>query len=182
MRFPPHFSLLAIAAALLLSACLGPGADYRIGLGTTRVTGILNIPLKDLPEGGPVIVVIKYHHTFIETGGNEVLKRPSAHKVYVGAEGEFNISMPTDVVEMIMMFIAPGHLTDTFHLRRQLGVGDVTYRPNMQPMTGWRSHYYTYLKPQLQHYITEERYRMSPGEQNELSKWLQLQDSLLAAP
>jgi nicotinamide riboside kinase len=39
-------------------------------------------------------------------------------------------------------------------------------------VSDWRSHFYTYLQPQLEHLITEQRYELSAFDQERLTAWL----------
>lgn len=188
LALPLVTALLALTAA----GCLPDNASFRPGLGTSRVVGRI-APLPQAPAvpyaGGdaspvqadwPIIVAYKYHHTFITLGDTQV-RYPTAHTVLVERDGSFSIDMPSDVVSMDILFIAAGRLTDTFSFRRQIGMGDITYRPEMPEMGDWASHFYTFLAPQLEHAITEERYRMSPLERARLGDWLSAQEDRLAA-
>ena len=173
-------AIVSLALLIFLSGgCLPPQADFEIGLGTTRIAGIVNITARERTQGDPLIVVFKYHHQFITAGDGTAILRPTAHVVQVGRAGGYSIDMPADVVWMDILFIAPERLTEKFHFRRQLGIGNVTYRPNLVPMPDWRSHFYTFISPQLEHLIVEARYRLSPPEQRVLSQWLLAQNARL---
>lgn len=174
--------LLALGAALALGACFPPQASYDVGLATSRVTGFVNARPADPTLGGPLIVVLKYHHQYVTYGDGSPVLRPSAHVVRPGRAGGFSVDMPSDVVSMEMFFIAPEHLTQVFRFRRQIGVGNIHYRADLQPMQDWRSHYYTFLSPQLEHLIVEPRYNLAPAEQRMLAEWLQVQNARLGAP
>ena len=182
--------LLGAVGALLaglLAACLPPQADYRLGLGTNRIRGSVNIPpgtpgAPDSTEpGGPLVVAYLYHHQFVTTGSGAAVLVPTARVLRPGPQGDFSLEVPADVVRADLMFIAPGHLTQLFHFQRQLGVGDIDYRAELPRIGDWRSHYYTYLSPQLENLILERRYRLSPSEQQTLGQWLQLQNEQLGA-
>lgn len=175
----PHWPA-AILLTVLLSACLPPQASYDFGLGTSRVSGVLTVSDDASAPGGALIVVYKYHHQFVTQGDGSAVLRPSAHVVRPGREGAYSVSVPADVVRLEMLFIAPGHLTEVFRFQRQLGVGDIRYRATLQPMQDWRSHYYTFLSPQLEYLIVEERYRLAPAEAQQLAEWLQAQSARLA--
>ena len=182
--------LLGAAGALvatLLAACLPPQADYRLGLGTNRIRGSVTIPpgtpgIPDSTEpGGPLVVAYLYHHQFVTSGSGAAVLVPTARVLRPGPQGDFSLEMSADVVRAELMFIAPGHLTQLFHFQRQLGVGDIDYRAELLRIGDWRSHYYTYLSPQLENLILERRYRLSPSEQQTLGQWLQLQNEQLGA-
>jgi len=167
---------------MLLSGCLPPQAEFEWGLGTSRVTGFM-APLSPAPRGeGAIIVAYKYHHQFIHKGDGSAVLRPTAHVIPVDNSGFFSVSMPADVVSMELLFIAPDRLTDQFRFERQLGMGDITYRATMAPMGDWRSHYYTFLIPQLEHLIVDPRYRLAPEGVQRLSVWLQAQNRRFAPP
>lgn len=195
----PRWWLPLAALALLATGCLPPQAGYRLGVGTTRITGFMNISGTPGPEGGPIIVVFRNHYTFIDVpggagdpGGAGVpggagglggagRLHPSVQLETVSPSGAFRIAMPGDVVSMDVYFIAPGYLTDIFRYSRTLGLGDLTYQANLKAMPHWRDHYYTFLSPQLQHLILETRYRLSPGDLSKLSEWLSIQNRRLAS-
>ncbi len=182
-RFPAAFLPVPIALGLLgllLAGCLPPQADFEWGVGTSRITGFMTSLPTAPPGEGAIVVAYKFHHQFITYGDGQAVLRPTAHVVSVGSAGDFSISMPADVVAMDILFIAPERLTEQFHFKRQLGVGDVTYRAVMRPMGDWRSHYYTFLIPQLEHLIVESRYRLAPEGVERLSAWLQAQNRRLA--
>ena len=178
----PCFLLLLGLAAILFSGCLPSQASFDIGFGTSAVKGYLKYSEgkegKERRSRG-IIVVYKYHHKFIHTGDGRPVVHPTAHLVTVGRFGNFFINVPSDVISMDILFIAPDSLTQQFHFSRQLGVGDITYRADLQPMQNWRNHYYTFLIPQLEHLIVEPRYRLNPGEQHRLSAWLMEQNQRL---
>ncbi len=89
--------------------------------------------------------------------------------------------MPADVVSVDIMFIAADHLTDTFRFARSLGLGRITYTAVLRPMRDWRSHFHTFLEPQLQHLIVEHRYRLAQREQKLLGEWLEAQKARLGS-
>lgn len=167
---------LALLPALL-SACLPPQAHYDLGLGTSRITGYLTVVPPRPTPGEPLIVVYQYHHQFVERGDGSALLLPTARVIQPRQQGDFSIEVPADVVRMDILFIAPEHLSELFHFQRQLGVGDIEYRARLQAMPDWRSHYYTYLSPQLEDLILEPRYRLAPAEQQVLGRWMQAQDA-----
>lgn len=170
---------LPLALLLPLGGCLGPDASYKFGLSTSEVVGKLPLSDEVLANGQAIVVVVKYHHTFITLDSGQRITRPSAHLAQVYQNGEFRVSMPSNVVAMDLYFIEPDHLTDTYHFKRQVGVGEVTYRPKMPPMPDWRSHFYTFLQPQLQHFIAEPRYAMNTGDQQKLTEWLMAREKAL---
>jgi hypothetical protein len=168
-----------LLTVFLLSGCLPPQASFEVGFGTSTIRGQLKYLGGKQGSSGGIIVVYKYHHKFIRTGDGRPLVLPTAHVVTVGRLGNFSISVPSDVISMDILFIAPGSLTQQFHFNRQLGVGTITYRANLQPMEDWRGHYYTFLIPQLEHLIVEPRYRLNPADQQRLSAWLMEQNRRL---
>lgn len=168
-----------LLAAFLLSGCLPPQASFEVGFGTSTIRGQLKYTGGKQGASGGIIVVYKYHHKFIRTGDGRPLVLPTAHVVTVGRLGNFSISVPSDVISVDILFIAPDSLTQQFHFNRQLGIGNITYRADLQPMENWRDHYYTFLIPQLEHLIVEPRYRLNPAEQQRLSAWLMEQNRRL---
>ena len=168
------------AAALLLTGCLPPQADFEFGFGTNRIKGFINVSPSQKADGPPIVVIYKYHHKFVslEEGGPGLV-HPTAHVVQVTRTGAYSIDMPADVVSVDILFIAPGRLTDTFRFNRQLGVGEITYKATLVPMEDWKSHFYTFLSPQLENLIVESRYRLSPRDQQVLSHWLTVQNKRL---
>lgn len=171
----------ALLAALAAGGCVQSGASYDVGLGTSRVSGVLEASPDADAAGGPLVVAYKYHHQFVNQADGSAVLRPTAHVLRPGREGSFAIAVPADVVRMEVFFIAPGHLTDVFRFRRQLGVGNIRYRPLLPPMDDWRSHFYTFLGPQLEHLVVEPRYRLPPADQRLLANWLQRQTARLGA-
>lgn len=166
---------------LMLAGCLPPQADFSPGLSTQRISGFLNTPGIQPVQGTPLIVVYKFHRSFASVPPQGIVLTPTAHVVYVARSGAFSISIPWDVVAADVFFIAPGRLTEVFQFKRILGVGNITYRANLKPMTNWRAHFYTFLNPQLQHLIVEKRYRLLPGDLRNLSQWLDFQNRRLTS-
>lgn len=173
--------LLASCLGVLLAACLPPQAHYTIGLGTSRISGFVHTDPERPTPGGPLIVVYERHHQFITYANGHAVLLTTARVVQPGREGDFSIDVPADVVKADFLFIAPNHLTELFHFQRQLGVGDIEYDADLKAMDDWRSHYYTYLSPQLQDLIVDPRYRVPPAEQQTLGHWMQVQDARLGA-
>jgi hypothetical protein len=172
--------LALLAWTALLSGCLPPQASYHVGLGTNRISGFLDPAPQRPSPGGSLIVVYAYHHTFIERGDGSVLLVPSAQVLRPGQAGDFIIEVPADVVRMEVLFIAADHLTQVFRFQRQVGVGDIDYSAKLPVMADWRSHYYTYLSPQLEELILDRRYRLAPEQVQMLSQWMHDQDARLA--
>ena len=181
---PPSRALIKQAAGLIgffmLAGCLPPQADYSFGLSTERITGFLNAPGLTPAQGTPLIVVYKFHRSFAGAPPQGPVLTPTAHVVHVARSGAFSIGIPWDVVAANVFFIAPGRLTEILQFKRTLGMGAITYRAQLKPITNWRDHYYTFLNPQLQHLIVEKGYRLSPGDLRQLSQWLDFQDRRLA--
>ncbi|MBI3992419.1 MAG: hypothetical protein HY342_04030 [Candidatus Lambdaproteobacteria bacterium] len=172
-----------LAAALLLfalAACVPAGADFSLGVGTSRISGHYRLE-RFVPEHGPALMVaFKQHHKFIALDAGQTLTHPTAHVVVVGADGAYSVDMPDDVVSISILFVAPDYLTREFRFQRQVGIGNITYDPALQAMPDWRDHYYTYLLPRLQHLIVEKRYGLSDREQQQLGDWLRAQQARLA--
>jgi hypothetical protein len=128
-----------------------------------------------------LIVVFQHHSLMTGFAGEPAITRQTVMLVTAGAQGEFRIPMPQDVVMVDVLFAAPERLTDTFHFRRQLGIGTVTYTARLPPVPDWRGHFYTFLAPQLEHLIVEARYGLSIPDQERLVKWLTEQKRRLDA-
>jgi hypothetical protein len=173
--------LLAALLPALLGACLPPQAHYDVGLGTNHIRGIISVAPDTVEPGGPLLVAYLYHHQFVTYGDGSAVLVPTARVLKPGRQGDFSLSVPQDVVRADLMFIAPGHLTQLFHFQRQLGVGDIDYRAQLEAIHDWRAHYYTYLSPQLENLILERRYRLDPADQRLLGEWLQTQNARLGA-
>ena len=166
-------SVLCGLALVALMGCLPPQASFRPGLSTSEVNGVIDLPPPDDPGDGPPIVVVFRSHTLL-TGFNDEpdLTRQDATLAHLGQYNQFTIPVPTDVVAVEIIVAAPERLTDTFHFHRQIGMGTITYKPSLPRMPNWRSHFYTYLQPQLEHLITEPRYQLSAFDQERLTRWL----------
>jgi hypothetical protein len=177
----PFAAGLLVACLFLLSACLPQEAGFRMGLGTNRISGEVVVPDADPTAGSPLVVALKHHHKFVSTDGGGAVTQPTAHVVQVGPGGTFSVDLPSDVIAIDLIFLAPDHLSDTFSFSRQLGIGNVTYRAVLVPMPDWRSHFYTYLSPRLEHLIVEVRYRLAPAEAKLLGEWLIAQNDRLLA-
>jgi hypothetical protein len=171
-----------VALGLLLGGCLPPPASYELGLGTSRISGFVYTDPAQPTPGGPLVVAFLYHHQFIEQADGSAVVSATARVLQPGSSGQFSLALATDVVRAELFFVAPEHLTTVFRFRRQLGVGDITYRAELEAMADWRSHYYTFLSPQLEALILEQRYRLPPDEQQALTAWMQLQDARLKPP
>jgi hypothetical protein len=170
---------LLILVTPLLASCFPPQASFRAGFGTTEIVG--TVEGADPAMGVPLVIAYKYHHQFVALDSEPAVTHPSAHVVVVGPSGEFRVSMPSDVTSMELFFVAPERLTDLFHFSRQLGVGTVVYRAGLKPMPNWRSHFYGYLEPELEHLIVEPRYRLSAPDQARLAEWISGQQRRLEA-
>ncbi len=183
MKFPPHarpITTLALAFALFgLEACLPAEADYRFGLGTSEIVGIVDTD-GGAPDPDKVLIVIFQHHYLFETvGGQEKVYRVSAALNEVDRHGRFVVHMPSDVVTLELLFIAPDRLTEEFKFNRQIGIGQVSYRASLEHHPNWHAHFYTYLQPMLSHLIVEPRYQMSLEDQKRLGDWLLFENARL---
>jgi hypothetical protein len=169
----------------LLSGCLPERASFRFGMSTSEIAGDVTVE-EPASSGTPLVLVYKYHYKFVEFGQGtdpahpsndlthpgEDITHPTASLAYVAPDGSFTISVPVDVVAVEMFFIAPDRLTDLFQFRKQVGVGRIVYKPILPRMPDWRSHFYTYLAPELEHVIVDSRYELPLADQDTLSKWL----------
>lgn len=171
---------LALAGLPALSGCYPPQASYSFGVSTAEIVGQLDV---DDPEtaGPPLILVYKYHYTFMEMEPGVVLTRPTASLAPVRPDGSFAISVPTDVVSLEIFFISPDRLTDLFQFHKQVGIGRIVYRARLPVMRDWRSHFYTYLMPELEHVIVEPRYQLPLSDQTLLGTWIGAQRQRLEA-
>jgi hypothetical protein len=154
-----------------LSGCLPDRASFRIGMSTSEIVGVLDMSESE-SSGPPLILVYKQHYLFAEVEPGVILTHPTAHLAAIRPDGTFSISIPTDVVEVEAFFIAPNHLTDEFRFHKQVGIGQIVYRPYLPRMPDWRNHFYTYLVPELEHVIVERRYDLPVHDQATLSAWI----------
>jgi len=168
--------------AVILSGCLPPQASFSPGFGTSEIRGVIQLPPPDPAAGPPLVVVFQHRSLLTGFSGETAITRQTVSLSTVGQYGQFTISMPQDVVAVEILFAAPERLTDTFRFQRQLGVGTVTYTPTLPVIGDWRSHFYTFLEPQLEHLIVETRYQLSPRDQERLTQWLNDQKRRLQAP
>lgn len=193
---------IALAGVSALAGCFPPQASYDFGVTTTRVEGTLDVE-DPQTAGDPLILVYEYHYAFIELNegkgpgmggaplmpgepmleldGGRGLAYPTASLAAVRADGSFTISVPADVLRLEIFFISPDRLTDVFQFSKQLGVGRMVYRAKLPRMRDWRSHFYTYLVPELQHVIVEPRYKLPLQDQARIGAWLDAQRTRLEA-
>lgn len=186
-------ALALLAMTALAGACSPPNTEYELGFGTTAVSGIVDLGLDSADESDAIVVVLKNHDMFIPIGQRDEfsgavppdftrnITHPTAHVVRVSPGGAYLIDMPPNVVSMDIMFIARDKLTRRAHFKRSAMIGRIKYRAILQPMLDWRSHFYTYLEPQLQNYILEPRYKLSRPGQRRLGEWLNQQKKSLEA-
>lgn len=189
----PTLAMTALALAVLAGACSPPNTEYELGFGTSAVLGIIDLGQDTADESDAIVVVLKNHDMFIPIGRRDQfsgaanpeftrnITHPTAHVVRVSRKGAFLIDMPSNVVSMDIMFIARDKLTRRAHFKRSAAIGRIKYRAILASMPDWRSHFYTYLEPQLQEYIVEPRYRLSTLEQRMLGEWLSQQKQSLEA-
>ena len=133
---------------------------------------MIDLPPPDANAGPPIVIVFRSHSLLTGFSGEPNLTRQTASLAHLGQYNQFTIAVPSDVVELQIIVAAPERLTDTFQFHRQIGMGTITYKPSLAHVTDWRSHFYTYLQPQLEHLITEPRYEMSAFDQDRLTQWL----------
>jgi hypothetical protein len=171
---------LALAGVPALSGCFPPQASYSFGVSTSEVVGQFDVD-DPASAGAPLILVYKYHYSFVEMEPGKVLTRPTASLAAVRPDGSFTISVPTDVVSLEIFFISPDRLTDLFQFQKQVGIGRIVYRAKLPVMRDWRSHFYTYLMPELEHVIVEARYQLPLQDQAQLSTWITAQRKRLEA-
>lgn len=186
-------ALPLLAFTVLASACSPPNTGYEFGFGTSVVSGIVELGPDNPRETDAIVVVLKNHDMFIPLNQRDEfsgaahaeftrnITHPTAHVVPVSKEGAYAISLPANVVSVDIMFVARNKLTRRAHFKRSAVIGRITYRAILATMPDWRSHFYTYLEPQLQEYIVEPRYRLSQGEQRLLGDWLTHQKQALEA-
>ena len=170
--------------AALATGCSTANTEYELGFGTSVVSGTVNLGLDDQGDTTPIVVVLKNHDMFIPQNRRDEFTgaphpeftpnftHPTAHVVAVSSEGAFSIYLPPNVVSVDILFIARDRLTRHVQFRRSALIGRIKYRADLAAMPDWRSHFYTYLEPQLQEYIVEPRYRLSRSEQRILGDWL----------
>ena len=165
------WGLALIACLPCLGGCVPQGATYSFGMSTAEIAGQVEVE-ESATSGPPLVLVYKYHYKFVEIAPGEVIKHPTASLAAVAPDGSFSISVPIDVVDIEAFFIAPDRLTDLFQFHKQVGIGRIVYRPKLPRMFDWRSHFYTYLVPELEHVIVESRYDLPLQDQATLSAWL----------
>lgn len=186
------FAGIALLGLLvMLAGCFPPNTDYEFGFGTSMVTGTMDLGGDDPIASDAIVVVLKNHDTFIPLGRREEfsgaahpeftrsITHPTANVVPVARSGAFVVRMPTDVVSVDIMFIARDRLTRRVRFTRSAIIGRIKYRAVLPRMPDWRSHFYTFLEPQLQQFIVEERYRLPRAEQKVLGDWLDHQKQTL---
>ena len=176
---------------MLLQGCLPSRATFELGFGTSEVVGTVELDAGSAVEDEAIIVVQKNHYKFLPANfgaspfdpspleAAQSLTHPTAHLAMIDHNGGFAISMPSDVVSMEIWFVAPGRLTEVFKYNRSAGIRRVFYRAFLPVAPDWRNHFYTYLVPQLQHFIVEARYRLSDQDQKQLADWLDAQKNRL---
>ena len=173
-------TLLALAG--LLGGCLATGADYKFGIGTNEVVGAVEAPGDAPPDPADVLVIVfQYHYLFQTYDSEKRIYRVSADVRGVDRIGAFRVPMPSDVVKLELVFIAPDRLSNEFRFSRQIGIGQVSYRAELPPHSDWYSHFYIYIQPMLSNLIVEQRYHLSEEDQQRLGDWLQTQSARLQA-
>lgn len=172
-------SIWLLPIGLMLGGCLPPEADFKWGLGTSEIVGTVEPAGSDTDMGEVLVVVFQSHYLLKTMDTEERVYRVSARLGNVDDFGRYVVHMPSDVVTLDLMFIAPDHLTDQFRFNRQIGIGQVSYRATLREHPDWRAHFYTYLQPILSDLIVEQRYRLSRKDQMRLGNWLQTQQARL---
>lgn len=173
--------LILLVLGLLAAGCLPQDASFNLGLSTGRIDGNVDMAALDASLGAPIVVAIKHHHRFSGYQEDErPVTHPTAHVVRVYRDGRFTVSMPSDVVSMEIMVLIPGFLSRSYSFKRSLGLGNITLRPTLTRQPEWRSHFYTFIQPQVQHLIVETRYQLADAEQQQLATWLTAQQQRLA--
>lgn len=180
MRLPG--SLAALLAAFPLAGCLPPDADFHFGVSTSEIVGAVEGPGDPPLDPAQVLIVVFQHHYLFQAYDSERrFLRVSADVRQPARSGEFRVPMPADVVKVELVVIAPDRLSNEFRFSRQIGIGQVTYRPLLLLDNRWYSHFYTYVQPMLANLITEERYQLSRDDQQRLGDWLREQSERLQA-
>ena len=172
---------ILLVLGLIAAGCLPQDAAFDLGISTGRIDGSIDMGALDASLGPPLVVAIKHHHRF--SGYREddrPITHPTAHVARVSREGSFTVSMPADVVSVEVMVLMPGYLSRSYRFQRSLGLGNITLRPTIGREPEWRSHFYTYIQPQVQHLIVEARYQLADAEQQRLATWLLDQQQRLA--
>lgn len=188
------FAGIALLGLLvMLAGCFPPDTHYEFGFGTSMVTGTMDLGADDPIASDAIVVVLKNHDTFIPLGRREEfsgaahpeftrsITHPTANVVPVARSGAFVVHMPTDVVSVDIMFIARNRLTRRVRFNRSAAIGRIIYHAALPSIPDWRSHFYTFLEPQLQQFIVEERYQLPRAEQKVLGDWLDHQKQAFAS-
>ena len=181
---PARWAALALLLAVGAggSGCFPPEADFKFGIGTSEIVGAVEAPGDPKPDFQDVLIVVFQTHYLFQTLDSERrVYRVSADLRSVDPHGEFRVPMPSDVVSLELIVIAPDRLSRQFKFNRQVGIGQVSYNPELPLHNDWYSHYYTYIQPMLSHLIVEQRYRLSNEDQQRLGDWLHTQSERLQA-
>jgi hypothetical protein len=170
-----------LGTAGLLSACLPHEADFRVGVSTSEVVGYVEADSGSLDPRDILIVVFLHHYLFETLETEQRVYRVSADIRGVERDGTFRVPMPSDVVSLELIVVAPDRLSTEFRFNRQVGIGQVSYHPMLQAHAKWYSHYYTYVQPMLSNLIVERRYQLSNDDQQRIGDWLTLQSARMDA-
>ena len=173
--------LAAIGLAALLSACLPQEAEFRFGVSTSEVVGYVESGGGPLDPRDILIVVFQHHYLFETMETQQRVYRVSADIRGVERDGTFRVPMPSDVVTLELIVVAPDRLSTEFRFNRQVGIGQVAYHPIMQAHSKWYSHFYTYIQPMLSNLIVERRYQLSSEDQQRVGDWLTVQSTRMDA-
>lgn len=171
-----------MALAPALGGCFPADADFRWGVGTTAIVGAVEAPGEPKLDFHDVLIVVyQTHYLFQQIESERPVYRVSADLRSVDKYGEFRVPMPSDVVSLELIVIAPDRLTGQFKFNRQVGIGQVIYTPELLLHNDWYSHFYTYIQPMLSHLIVEPRYQLSMEDQQRLGDWIQTQSDRMQA-
>ena len=179
VRAAPLLAVLALAA--LLSACMPQEADFRFGVSTSEVVGYVEGDNGPLDPRDILIIVFQHHYLFETMETQQRVYRVSADIRGVEGDGSFRVPMPSDVVTLELIVVAPDRLSTEFRFNRQVGIGQVAYHPILQAHSKWYSHFYTYIQPMLSNLIVERRYQLSNEDQQRLGNWLTVQSARMDA-
>lgn len=183
MHLPKKRTLLWVLTLIFTAGCAPAGADFEFGFGTNEIVGGVVVEEGHPNNAPPFVVAYHHHYKFIPFGPAadnprkhpdqfQSITHPTAQIVKVNPEGKYKVKMPADVVGIELFFIASGRLTQTFSYRRSLGLGKITFNTTLPHNAGYKSHFYTYLQPQLSWIITEKRFKLSNPSLQFLSEWL----------
>ena len=162
------FSLILLFG---LAACADK-VSYHPGWVTKEVIGGLE------PETAFVLVE-REDQTFLPGMEQGQRTRISAGLVKRDDQGRYQVLLPDETQRVSLLFIARGYQTHRISFDRTLGVGAYEYDVSLKPDPNWKRGFYLSLRPFLQGFITEPRYKMPAEQQFFLGQWLNESEDLL---